>query len=198
MQMIATATFRKLMNSLRVPKGFQKEFVNKGWLGKAEFLTFVLTKPNDTKIIFDQSGSGHTEFTKEGSGEAWLSFDRVGVSDSFYWTEFSGKVKKGLSSIIPEQLKRVAESREYYKTAIKLPGIPFTVSPERLEELKTIMSNPNGHRAFSPSGFGTGYILMRKPRAPRYLGDSSSPRANPELEALLGVEPIYVDKFDAD
>lgn len=185
--------FRARMAKLKVPEGFTTKFTveQQPWT-KQPLVIFVMENHDDVRFEMHLGGGGHTHFKM---GETWGTFDRVGVSDSFYHMEWSGKPisPEKLDTIIAEQFEKIEKAREYRKTAIKLPGIPFSVSPEGLKQLRATMAKPNGSRSFMPSGFGTGYHLLRKPRH-----GWGTKRAQPELEKLLAVSPLYVETFDAD
>lgn len=142
------------------------------------------------KLEFRAGGDGTTSFEVEGKG--WLTFDRRGVESSFYWQkwDYPGAEEVIIENVMREQVKRVADRREYYKSAIVVPQIGFTVSPEGkvalIADIKKI-----GFRNFMPSGFGTGYTISTK-----HVRFSN--RAKPELEEFIGVSPLYVSTFDAD
>jgi hypothetical protein len=188
--------FKKRMSKIKMPEGFTGTFGEEKWPpGNETYHHFELVKENDTKIKFDLSGCGHTSFMV---GDGWRSFDRTGVEDSFYHT----KVYKGddrvidLDTIIAEQLKRIAERREYYKSAVEVPGLPakFTVAPDGVAGLKASIKN-NGHLSFTPSGFGVGYCVTKRPQQGLRYGEV---RAKPELEKFLDHSPLYVHTLDCD
>jgi hypothetical protein len=171
---------------IKIPDGFTATMaldVNHG----VSQMVFTLASEN-VIIRFDQSGCGHTEY-KFGAG--WRTFDRRGIEDSFYHLPlYPGHEIEPLDEIVTKQLTRVAEMIEYHKTAMPVPGLPFSVSPARLRVLKTDIAN-KGWVIFVPAGMGTGYRVSRKV-------STYSTRATPELEAFLGVSPLYVSTFDHD
>lgn len=196
--------FEKRMKTITVPEGFTTSFGEDIW-GFGEQTTvnpfFKLSKTNDVEFKFDLNGSGHTSFH---TAKGVLTFDRRGVEDSFYHVPFSftNKASKPLSgaaldTLVQEQLDKVAKRREYYALAIVIPGLPggHTVAPEGVEGLKKQLANANGHLTFTPAGFGTGYCVTKKPTRGLRYGET---RAKPELEAFLGVSPLYVHTLDCD
>lgn len=150
----------------------------------------LICEAHNFKMEFRAGGDGTTSFEVDGKG--WLTFDRTGVESSFYWKkwDYPGAEEVNIELVIKEQVKRVIDRREYYKSAIQVPQIGFTVSPEGKVALINDIKR-KGFRNFMPSGFGTGYIISVKPV--RF-----STRAKPELEEFIGVSPLYVGTFDAD
>lgn len=191
------AAFTKRMQSITIPDGFTAAMREEkdGWVkGQKTYLVYTLTKPDDTKIEFDQYGSGHTKFLTE---KGWRTFDRTGVEDSFYHLPFEHEKGKkiDLNALVAEQLARIEKSRDYFKSAISVPGLPnFTVAPDRVAKLKADLKK-FGVITFTPSGFGTGYSITKKPTRGLRYGES---RAKPELEAFLGHSPLYVSTMDCD
>jgi hypothetical protein len=196
----SNAAFKKRMSTITVPEGFTATFGEETWgwgANKITQLTFTLYKEDDTKIKFDQSGAGHTEFKSE---RGWGTYDRRGVEDSFHHIPYDfekNQTPPDLNAIVAEQLARIVKSREYYKTAVAIPGLPggFTVKPEGVAGLKKQLAAKNGHLTFTPSGFGTGYCITKKPTRGCRYGEE---RAKPELEAFLGQSPLYVHTLDCD
>jgi len=181
--------FLALMKKLSVPAGFTAEFGRREY-GWGDRPCFVM-KSEDEEIIFDLGGAGHTRFRH---CSVWKSFDRLGVSDSFYWRDLTTGEPKLLAEIdaaVTEQLKKITDRRAFLSHAISLPGLGFSVSPEGLDDLKKTMARRNGSRTFMPSGFGIGKTLAR-----RRIHDAE--RADPRLESMLGISPLYVESFDAD
>lgn len=186
-------TFEKRMKTITVPEGFTASFGKDYWQHGQNDPYFQLTKPDDTEITFEYNGGrGHTRFKTD---KGWLCFDRTGVEDSFYHRKlWDGDDEKNLDEIITEQLKRITDRREYYRTAVSIPTIPFTCAPERVSELKKDLAK-KGHISFHPSGFGTGYNITSKPQRRLRYGET---RAKPELEAFFGISPLYVSTMDCD
>ena len=183
--------FVKRMKSIVVPPGFTAEFTTEdwGWYKAEPMEVFVLTKPDDSELRFDQNGCGHTKF-KRGTG--WMSFDRTGVEDSFYhhamWKE--DKHNYDVNQIVAEQLERIAKRRVYYETAVGIPGIPFTVAPEAVESLKQRLKKV-GQISFTPSGFGTGYVISKR-------RSSYAQPASQEMATFFGVSKLWVSTLDCD
>lgn len=177
------AEFEAKMKTLSVPAGFTTE-------QSADAFTL---KSDSIEIKFDRSGSGHTNFKVGGS---WKTLDRRGVEDSFYHVSlYDGDDRTlDLNVIVQEQLAHVQESLRYYETAIAVPSLPFTVAPERLAVLKQDLQK-TGRICFTPSGFGTGYEIAKKPTRNCRFGET---RAKPELETFFGVTPLYVSTLDCD
>jgi hypothetical protein len=183
--------FRVHMSKLTVPQGFTGAFKEEpGWGRDApNRMTFVLENHQDVKIVFDDYGGGHTSFK---TPRGWLSFDRRGVEDSFYHRPlFKGDKKRDLNELVTEQLERVRDRQAYYAAAVPIPGIPFTVAPDGVEGLKERLKK--GSLTFTPSGFGTGYVVSKRPQR-----GQQSKRATSELETFLGSSPLFVSTFDAD
>lgn len=201
--MESVKTFEKRMLTMSVPEGFTFRFEDEdiGWQKTNTRRIFILEKPEDTKLVFDHSeyGAGHTSYFKDGH---WYSFDRIGVSDSFSHVKISWAAGsrnrrltgKALDRVVNEQLEAIAKRREYNKTAIKIPGIPHTVSPAGIQGLKDSLKQ-NKCLHFSPSGFGTGYTITLKPVQGLRFGEKKAPK---ELEDFLGQSPLYIHTFDAD
>lgn len=196
MKELTEQQFRKHMKPVKVPEGFTVEWGESSWGFGANEHTYrhCTLKSATVEIKFDDNGSGHTRFK---TGESWLTFDRTGVEDSFYHRAlFKGDRCDDLNAIVKEQLERVQKRLDYYKSAISLPGIPFTVAPGGIDQLKVELGR-RGFITFIPSGFGTGYNVSRKAGRDGMSG-RPAPRATAELEKLLGHSPLYVSKFDAD
>lgn len=151
---------------------------------------YVLSNMKDEiTFTFNPGGDGSTSFNTE---RGWRSFDRTGVESSFYWKpwDYKGAEPVDLNEVLKDQLERIAKQRDYFKTAIKIPEIGFTISPDGLAKLKGDLKRI-GYRRFMPSGFGTGYtISIKKLR----FGN----RVSKELEEFIGISPLYVETFDAD
>lgn len=195
MKQLTEAEFRKHMEALTIPTGFIGEFKEDLWGTNERYLKFVLSKTDDTTITFDQNGSGHTEFKVSQRG--WVTLDRRGVEDSFYHLPMFEKDKcPALNEIVKIELGRIEKRREYYKTAVKIPGLSHTVAPEGIQALKDRLKK-DGSISFMPAGFGTGLcVTRRKPDAMtlRFGGK----KAPPELEKFLEYSPLWITTFDAD
>jgi hypothetical protein len=98
-------------------------------------------------------GSGHTTFT---TARGERSYDRLGVEDSFY--AYASATPEQVGAKLLEQIARVAKSREYVLSSVLVPGLGYSVTPER--KAKCIADLKAGRSiSFTPSGFGTGYRL---------------------------------------
>jgi hypothetical protein len=186
--------FREHMAALTIPPGFTGVFEQQSFGHQYNELVFVLSNNAGIEIRFDQSGCGHTRFKIDGRG--WLTFDRLGVEDSFYhlpmWQGDTNKLS--LNTIVEQQLARIEQNRLHELKAVTVPGIGFRVSPERADQLK-IEIKERGHVTFMPSGFGTGYIVAKKPQQGCRFGEK---RASQALETFLGHSPLYVCPMDCD
>lgn len=152
---------------------------------------YVLVNEKDSiEFHFEMGGSGSTKF-KVADGST-RTFDRRGVESSFYWKAFDykGAETPVMSEVFTAQLARIAKSREFFKSSVTIPQIGFAVSPDGLDKLKQTLKG-KGHQTFTPSGFGTGYILSGKPLR-------HGTRATPALEKFVGISPIYVQSMDCD
>lgn len=183
---MTTTKFAKLMQTIPVPDGFTAEMSTD--TSSSRPVQRYTIKSADVEIVFDETGGGHTRFR---IGNSWKTFDRRGVEDSFYWLQlFDTHKVKAPAELLPEQLLRIEKSRDYFKTAIAVPGLPFNVSPVELLALKAQLAK-FGVVTFTPSGFGTGYMVTKKSN--RY-----SKQASLELEKFLEHSPLYFHTFDAD
>ena len=192
---ISKAKFAKHVKSIVVPEGFTASTEVERWFGNAAYnpQTQVFVLKSDTiELRFDQTGGGHTLFT-DGKGHK-LCFDRRGVEDSFYHLPMweGDDTVYDLNAIVAEQLERVAEYLKVADTFIQVPDLPFTVTPERLVELKKQLKTRE-QITFMPSGFGTGYIVSYGTKH-----RSGTKRATQATEKFFGVTPLYISTFDAD
>jgi hypothetical protein len=185
-------------NEAKVLKAFEKHIdklkVPNGWIGTmyqhGDELEYTVTNSIDIKIHFYSSGRGKTAFKVD---KGWLTFDRHGVEASFYHMSlFNGDKPDPINDIFAAQLKRIAERQEYYKTAIQIPTLPHTTSPEGLPKLKEQLKK-SGQLMFNPAGFGTGYHLSTK--RTKQWGER---RADPELEKFLDQTPIWLTTVEMD
>lgn len=186
--MISQKALKEVVKGLQVPTGFtatMEKDDNQVWKQYSQ-LVYVLKSKDNIEIRIEQNGSGHVNFDG-------LTFDRLGVEDSFYFLPMweGDKDVYDLNSIIPEQLARIEKARASHKTAITVPGLPFSVQPKELERLKKQLRE-TGRIQFMPSGFGTGYVVSRN----RQLHHSI--RAGRQLEQFFGVGALYIEKFDCD
>lgn len=185
-KMISKAKFTKHVKQIVVPQGFVASVEHDNYDDNS--LVFIL-KSDTIELRFDQSGGGHTRFLRN---DAWLCFDRRGIEDSFYHLPmWDGDDMPDVNAIVAEQIERVAEYLKIADTFIQVPDLPFRVTPQRLAELKARLKN-NNSITFTPSGFGTGYVL-----APRKT-DRYDKRATQATEKFFGVSPLFISTFDAD
>lgn len=192
---ISKEQFDKHMKKLtKVPEGFELTITNEKLdLRKDAPDIYTYTYKSDTiEIKFSQLGIGATNFLVEKKG--WLTFDRRGVEASFYHLPMGYNLHEGksLNRIFKEQIQRVEKQLGYYKEALDVPGIPFTVSPERLEALKKELSKGRTIH-FMPGGFGTGYDISPHPN--RTYGVK---RASADMETFFGVKPLFISSLDCD
>lgn len=136
------------------------------------------------------SGSGHTSFvTKHGV----RTYDRIGVDDSFYVTDWKTKgVVENLAEILTEQVKRARESIERINNSVIVPGLTFspTLTAAQVEEHREKLRKKLSV-SFAPGGFGTGHVILTKKT--RW-----SRPAKKELVDFFNVGPLYVEDFDHD
>lgn len=179
---------KKMASKFPVPEGFTTEWrENYDYNGTT---AFVMKKEKDgVEFIFRPGGPGTCKFK---IGDGWRTFDRCGVDDSFYWKPLFKGDEVNLEETFEELFKRIAKSREFSLTAISVPEIGHSVSPERLTTLKAEL-NKNGFISFHPSGFGTGYNVTKK--TTRRYGVK---RATKALEDFFGVAPLFIETFDCD
>lgn len=189
--MISKVQFEKHVKKIKVPKGFtaDMETEQRGWNNHPIPTLVYVLKGNGMEIRFDQTGSGHTLFTHEGKQ---LCFDRYGVEDSFYHLPFGDwdKERYNLNTIVKEQIKRVEEYLKYTKTALQVPGIPHTVSPEAKVKLIERLKK-NGQISFQPSGFGTGYIVTKN----MVRGSKLAPKA---MATFFGFDKLFISTVEMD
>jgi hypothetical protein len=132
---------------------------------------------------------GHTTF------DGGRSFTRHGVDTcscrlATKKSEYDEHSYQSLAALLEGETARCVAARERAKTAVALPGLPFTRQPEwfpqtaaRLREGRIV--------TLTPAGFGTGFHLSTR-RSP------GSVRATDGLELMLDVAPVYVSSFDHD
>src|SRR5262245_57267386 len=178
--------FKKHVAAITIPDGWTAEWAEHPTFDKGKtYLTYTLVSPK-IKLEFTQYGDGHTHYLDPAHGNFWFNFDRTGVESSFYhapmWT---GDEPKDLNALVSEQIERVAKQLAYRATAVKVPTLGYTVAPEGVAQLQ-LQIKQRGYVSFSPSGFGTGYLVSKR-RQSRF-----DERAKPELEKFLGYQPLYV------
>lgn len=182
-------TLEAFIKKLPTFDGFTGEWIDTSYSYNTKSKEYLLTnKKEEVKFTFHPGGDGTTSFN---TARGWLTYDRRGVESSFYWMPLWEKAEKpDIKIIIAEQLERIAKSRDFSKTALKVPEVGASISPAMLETLKATFKNA-GYHSFYPSGFGTGYTVSTKPL--RYGKKASS-----ALMDFFGVAPLYIATFDAD
>jgi hypothetical protein len=96
-----------------------------------------------------------------------------------------------VASLLAGEWERCVTSVTRKKTAVAVPGLPFSRQPEWFTEAsKTLKAGKSV--TLAPHGMGVGYTL-RKGKPQRW-----AKRADAQLEQLLGVSPIAVEQYDHD
>lgn len=137
-----------------------------------------------------QMADGHTSFKTD---KGWLTYDRLGISDSFYVQ--ADTTAEALTAKIAEEITRARAGIDRAAKSIQLPGIGFTClkTPEQVDEIKKKLRDGKVV-TLAPGGMGTGvYLSTRKSRS-RY----GTAEAHPELKKLLGFNTLWTEKFDHD
>ena len=112
--------------------------------------------------------------------------DRVLRAQRIRRADVSERVNYEIRRIIVE---RIPAARARLARSERVPGIPFSVTPEQKADIADKLSAGGMYR-FTPSGFGTGYTLTG--RKNRY-GTQHRP-----LARFFGVAAVWVETFDAD
>lgn len=184
----AQKALEREMKKVKVPEGFTAAW---GPDDHGQHVYKMTGPANDIEFIFRPFGGGTTRYkAPDGS---WRTFDRTGVEDSFYWQPFTKGEKVNFDEIFTEQFRRIAERLEFFKTAVKVPDLGYSISPDRHAQIKADLKKGK-HAAFHPSGFGTGYNLVTKPPRQMY----GVKRATPALETFFDHSPLWLASFDAD
>jgi hypothetical protein len=129
---------------------------------------------------------GHVDFEVDGS---WFTFDRRGISDSFYCQDEPGFFYT-IDDIVTEQLNKIQESIERRRRSVAVPSLPYTVTPE----LKSIVAEKlkaGQSYLFAPAGMGTAHQLSTQNSPYSQLGSA-------ELAEFFGVERIFITTQDWD
>lgn len=204
---VVVPSVARMLRDIVTPKGFKREVTTEinRWNSKP-YKVLVLASPSiKIEIYFTGNrkdfflADGHVSFKADGG---WRSYDRYGVEDSFYienplqwvgsrWEDGTDVIARANETIknfievkIPESLALIARSES-------VPGIPFSVTPERKAAITKALKSKQSN-TFMPSGFGIGYTLWTRKI------DSFCERGSKEMEKFFGVSPIYISKFDAD
>lgn len=113
-------------------------------------------------------------------------FKRAKITRSDIITQTNETIRKFIEERIPESQERIARSES-------VPGLPFSVTPERKQQIEATLDAGKFY-TFMPSGFGTGYRI-----AARKFASWAKPM--PQLDGffkLKGKKRIWFDTFDAD
>lgn len=97
-----------------------------------------------------------------------------------------------VESLLAGEKARVDAYLERKKTAVAIPGLPFTRQPEWIEKAKADLAAGRSV-TLTPHGFGTGYVLTTRQAADRF-----APIASAELKAFFGVKKLYLSRIDCD
>jgi hypothetical protein len=149
-------------------------------------IEFYKADPEDFSL-----GSGHVTFSTS-HGER--TFDRRGVEDSFYVDNPGYKYSTSARDPIEETNKtirdmidrRIPEARLRADNSERVPGLSFTVTPERRDSLKK-----TGRLSLTPGGFGRGYTFTTKK-------NSWAQPATEEQKKFFGVPALWVETTDHD
>jgi hypothetical protein len=130
---------------------------------------------------------GHTLFNGRTFTRVGFDVSSCRLSDTSEYPHDYATVK----ALLDGEWMRCMVAHERTKSAVPVPGLPFTRQPEWFTESGAALRA--GKRVtLSPHGMGTGYILSKKRTSP------FDRRANQQLEQLLGVTPVYVEPYDHD
>lgn len=140
-------------------------------------------KTGRSKLV---EADGHTYFFDE-TLNTWRSFDRLGVSDSFYIMEI---LFEPIAQVLLEQLMKVYETRDVSKFMVSVPTIPFRMHKDRISQVSEELKSGKSH-SFMPSGFGTGYVISARPLKFGNVGKN-------ELAKFFNLESIYVRELECD
>lgn len=193
----------KRLAAVKMPKleGFEESIKldSTHFDGKTYELKNRILENKDFKVrfIYQGGGVGTTEYWYEPAGKPgfWASFDRRGVDNSFYWIEQGKpdrcKTTAEMIEVFKEQIERVKKMRDYATTAIQIPEIGFSVSPDgKVKHLAALQLY--GYTQFTPSGFGTGYTISKRKQ------HSYSKPASQALIDFWGVGSLYISTMDCD
>lgn len=187
--------FEKLQ-SIKVPEGYTWRYQpSQGYSSEAWVLENI-----QIKLEFDLRGGGHTSFTPD--GKRWLTFDRRGIEDSFYWLPFSiaknvKAAEPDLNAIVDEQRKKCVAAIADNHNVLDIPGTCFRAHKNRVEEWKKLIK-AGKVALMTPAGMGTALHVRSKAAPPRSRGYNPWRRAPAELEAFMGLGPLWVESVDWD
>lgn len=195
-----------VLTAVPTPDGFTREFKHSPKQRYTDEEVSLIFTSDDVKIRIahypaDTSedgyapsfGTGHTDFK---TVKGWLTFDRLGISDSFYLDDDS--TVESVTEQIAAEIKRARERISHYVNTTQLPGIPFTClkTPEQIAEIKAKLKS--GQRVtLTPGGMGQGIILFTASPRGRFAKYSTK-KAPVELQSLLGCSTLWMESFDHD
>lgn len=135
------------------------------------------------------SCGGHTIFKNSRGG--WSSFDRVGVSDSFYISHYDEGDDADVNKVLARELARIDKYLADDATRISVPVIGYRITTE--QKAQYIATLKAGRTiSFRPSGFGTGYVFsIRKPRG-------WGRQADPRIAEFFEQPVLWVEHLDCD
>lgn len=139
--------------------------------------------------------SGSTEFTENVDSDKWLTFDRRGISDSFYIAEFSKyETPADVARCIRDQIQRVADSRYRAANTLSLPGplARWKRTKGEIDQLRDQLKD-RGKFSLHTYGMGTGYTISVEP-----VDSRQSKVASKEISDFFGFRKLYITPFDAD
>lgn len=192
---------KTLWKRLKPPEGFTKSFVKekqKQW-GGTKVDTFEGRLVSDTVKLTFRFGSGPNSkggiewsgTTEYKSKDGWYSFDRRGITDSFYGgdTEYPD-----LLPVVEEEVERAKNRISVVDGMIPVPEIGYKITKDRKATIIETLKKGKPV-TFTPSGMGTGLYLTVKPM---YSGPSGSRVASKELAKFFGFPALYLTEFDYD
>ncbi len=134
--------------------------------------------------------SGHTSFM---TSKGVMTYDRRGVSDSFYLAPQD--TIQSLKAMLDGQLKKIEDSRKRIDASVVVPGLPgsFMVTPDRKAEItERLRASRPVH--FTPAGFGTGWELYTGRQQSRFDKPASA-----ELKRFFDFGgPLFLRQMDCD
>jgi len=187
---VTVKQFKERMQTIKIVDGWTGGFEDYEFYGKPMWKVFVLKNDAlEIELRFDQHGAGHTNFIADGTS---MTFDRLGIEDSFYWLPW-GERDDGdydLNHIVAAQLDRIAEFLAVSDTLIPVPGLPYSVAPDKLERMKNTLAE-GGSVTLSPAGMGTAHRLTtRRTRDAKY--------ASKALRDFFVCDELFVSTIDWD
>ena len=97
-----------------------------------------------------------------------------------------------LQALLDGQWERCLKVKARRATAVAVPGLPHTVQPEWFAATAATL-RAGKSVSLLPHGMGTGYSLYTGRRDGRF-----DKRADAQLEAKLGVTPVFIRQLDCD